>query len=236
MLCKIADLITDVPEAGGLAPRLRDYQWTGAQTPDIIIREDEYRSNMWKGYPRDFCCYMESGFLFYARLLCFQGMMLHASAVVYDGRAYLFSGSSGVGKSTHARLWQKMLGEDRAVVINDDKPALRRMNGRWYAYGTPWCGKDGINANQRAPLAGICFLEQGEENRISILDPKDAVPKLISQTMHWFYKPEKVYLMLDNLQKLLDVIPTYHFVNRPEPEAARISFDIMRREAEKRNL
>jgi hypothetical protein len=54
--------------------------------------------------------------------------------------------------------------------------------------------------------------------------------------MHWFYKPEKVYLMLDNLQKLLDVIPTYHFVNRPEPEAARISFDIMRREAEKRNL
>lgn len=44
-------------------------------------------------------------------------------------------------------------------VFNDDKPALRRLDGRWYAYGTPWCGKDGINLNQKWPLGGICFLE-----------------------------------------------------------------------------
>lgn len=238
MLCKIADLITEVPETGGLAPRVRDYLWTGDPTvkPDIVIRESDYRPHMWQGFPRDLYCYMESGCRFYANLLCFQGMMLHASAVVYDGRAYLFSGDSGVGKSTHTKLWQTILGEDRALIINDDKPALRYLDRQWFAYGTPWCGKDGINLNMRVPLAGICFLEQGSENRIDLLEPKDAITHLIPQTMHWFYRPEKVYLMLEHLQKLLDVIPVFHFVNKPEPKAAELSLEVMTSEAVKRRL
>ena len=238
MLCKIADLITEVPETGGLAPRLRAYQWTGDQAvePDIVIRESDYRPHMWQGSSREQFCYMESGCRFYARLLCFQGMMLHASAIVYDGRAYLFSGDSGVGKSTHTRAWQDMLGADRAPIINDDKPALRYLDGKWYAYGTPWCGKDGINLNMQAPLGGICFLEQGSENKISLLDPKDAIAHLIPQTMHWFSRPEKVYLMLGHLQTLLNVIPMFHLVNKPEPHAAELSFETMTSEAKKRGL
>ena len=66
----------------------------------------------------------------------YNGLMLHASAAALGGRAYLFSGPCGRGKSTHTRLWQQTFGE-AVQVFNDDKPALRRLDGRWYAYGTP---------------------------------------------------------------------------------------------------
>ena len=238
MLCKIADLITEVPETGGLAPRVRDYLWTGDPTvkPDIVIRESDYRPHMWQGFPRDLYCYMESGCRFYANLLCFQGMMLHASAVVYDGRAYLFSGDSGVGKSTHTKLWQTILGEDRALIINDDKPALRYLDRQWFAYGTPWCGKDGININMKVPVAGICFLKRGEENSIRRLTKQEASFSVVAQTVRRFRNEELLDRMLALVEQLTGDIPIYELTNRPELEAARLSFETMRRGAKEANL
>lgn len=235
MLCKIADLITEVPEGGGLAPRLGAYQWDGNQAPDIVIRESEYRPDAWKGVSQELYCYLESGAHFYAKLLHFEGMMLHASAVAYGGRAYLFSGPCGIGKSTHTGLWRSCFG-DEAVIINDDKPALRYLDGRWYAYGTPWCGKDGINVNTRAPLAGICFLEQGQENRMTLLDPHEVLPLILQQTLRRFKSLDRANRLLENLQNLLSHIPVYQLVNRPEPEAARLSYETMLAEAIRRGL
>ena len=235
MLCKIADLITEVPETGGLAPRFGNYLWEGNQTPDIVIRESEYRPNVWKGVSRERYCYMESGTHFYAKLLYFDGMMLHASAVAYGGRAYLFSGPCGVGKSTHSRMWQSCFGEE-AQVFNDDKPALRFLNGSWYAYGTPWCGKDGININMKVPLAGVCFLEQGRENVISLLDPSEAIPLVLQQTLRHFKTSDKAYRMLENLHNLLEHIPMYRFLNQPTAEAARLAYKTMHSEALRRGL
>ena len=230
MLCKIADLIVDVPEAGGLAPRLRGYQCESTLQPDIEIREEDYRRTVWKGKPYSMYCYMESGARFYSQLLLHQGLMLHASAIAYDGRAYLFSGDSGVGKSTHTRLWQESLGKE-AIVINDDKPALRFVDGRWYAYGTPWCGKDGINQNMKVPLAGICFLEQGKENRIFQLSNEEALSEIIPRTIHRLNKAEKIKLMLSHIDSLLTNIPIFKLVNQPDAEAARLSYETMKRAA-----
>lgn len=235
MLCKIAELITEVPDIGGLAPRVRDYLWDREEEPDIVIRESNFRPNAWKGAPYDLYCYMESGADFYANLLYHEGMMLHASAVAYDGRAYLFSGPSGVGKTTHTKLWQQIFG-DEAVVINDDKPALRFRDGRWYAYGTPWCGKDGINLNRKVPLAGICFLEQGEENSVSLLSAKDAIPLIMPQTMYRFKRPDKPSLLLEHMNLLMLSVPMFLLVNRADPECARMSYSHMLRHAEERGL
>jgi hypothetical protein len=235
MLCKIADLIVEIPELGGVTPRLGDYAWEGDPTPDIVIRESDFRPDSWKGASAELYNYLESGAHFYANLLYYGGMMLHASAVAYGGRAYLFSGPCGIGKSTHTRLWRSCFGEE-AVVFNDDKPALRFLDGRWYAYGTPWCGKDGINVNMRVPLAGICFLEQGRENEISLLQPAAAIPLILQQTLHWFKSSDKAYGMLNQLRCMLDHIPVYRLVNRPEPEAARLSYETMLAEALRRGL
>ncbi len=228
MLCKIADLIAEIPDAGGLAPRCRDYLWSGNTCADITVRAEHYRLDRYgPEISNETVAYMEAAYQFYLALPDFGGFYLHASAVVLDGRAYLFSGPCRAGKSTHARLWQQAFGA-QARVINDDKPALRYIDGCWYAYGTPWCGKDGINLNERAPLAGVCFLKKAEENEIRQLSRKEALQKILAQTIHKFTDVEKLDKMLGLLDQFLRDIPVYELSNRPEQDAARLSYQTMR--------
>ena len=114
------------------------------ENPRISLTEAEY---IWTGY--EFC----------RKLLDHDGFVLHAPAVAYTGKAYLFSASSGTGKSTHAAIWEKVFGKD-AIIINDDKPALRIKNDTIYVYGTPWSGKTDKNSNISVPLGGICFISK----------------------------------------------------------------------------
>jgi hypothetical protein len=179
--------------------------------------------------------YLESGRQFFTALLEHDGFYLHASAIAYEGRGYLFSAPSGTGKSTHTRLWQQVYGEE-AKVFNDDKPPLRRLDGNWYAYGTPWCGTDHININMQVPVAGICFLKQGTENRIRRLSQAEAISKIVSQTIRKFKKVERLDLMLSHVEKLVREIPVFELENRPEPEAARLSYETMRKAAEEMGL
>ena len=148
--------------------------------------------------------------------------MLHSSAVLLDGKVYLFSGPSGMGKSTHTRLWQENF--PGVEIINDDKPALRKIDGIWYAYGTPWCGKDGININTKAPVGGICFLRKGDKNEIRRLSPIESVAAILTQTQKRFYNPEILGVMADKINDLVAEIPIFELVNRPEKEAALMSY------------
>jgi hypothetical protein len=236
MICKIADLVVELPEAGGLSSRCGDYLYEGKTNPDITIDVRGYNIDR---YPHtvseELIAYLESGAQFHRQLHRFNGLYLHASAVEVDGKAYIFSGPCGMGKSTHTKLWQQLMGA-AVCRFNDDKPTLRRLEDRWYAFGTPWCGKDGINVNKKVPLAGICFLQQGSENRIRRLESWEAVPKLLSRTIHRFNNPAKLDQMLKILEKLVQEIPVYELVNRPEPEAARLSYETMRRGAEEAEL
>ena len=234
MLCKIAELFTEVPAAGGMSPRCRAYLADEDVQPDIVIDGKLYQLDRWKPLNENDATYMESGRLFYVHLLHYDGLMLHASAAALGGRAYLFSGPCGRGKSTHTRLWQQAFG-DAVQVFNDDKPALRRLDGRWYAYGTPWCGKDGINLNQKWRLGGICFLEQAPENRIRRLTAAEALPLVLAQTTYRL-QARGMDLLLASLDKLLREIPAFLLENRPEEAAARLSFDTMRRAAEEEGL
>ncbi len=235
MLCKISDLLVEVPATGGMSSRCREYLTTETGSADIIIRADRYHPQEWPWLSEDDNIYMQSCSQFYRQLLHFDGMMLHASAIELNGRAYLFSGHSGIGKSTHARLWQQLFG-DAAIVINDDKPALRRIGDRWYAYGTPWCGKDGINQNRKVPLAGICFLKRGQENQICRLTEQQAMERIIAQTMRRFKENADLGRMLSRVDALVREIPVYELYNKPEPDAARLSYETMRRGAEENGL
>lgn len=226
MLCKIADLIVEVPEAGDIVPRCRDYFYSGNESPVVIINKDQFDSSRFSHrVSEQLLAYMESGRQFHGSLLEHDGMYLHASAVALDGKAYLFSGPSGMGKSTHTRLWQQCF--DGVQIFNDDKPALRLMDDQWLAYGTPWCGKDGININMRVPLAGICFLKQASENRIRRLNQQEAASRIISQTIHFFKNLDRLDLMLSRVDKLVRTIPVFEFENRPEPAAAMLSYETM---------
>lgn len=238
MICKIADLIVDVPAVGDLVPRCRDYRFNPEESAvgaDITICTDSFRRDAWPTLSENDAIYLESGLCFRSGLLAFEGLILHSSAVVVDGKAYLFSAPSGTGKSTHVRLWQKRFG-DGAVVINDDKPALRILDGVWYAYGTPWCGKDGINCNRKAPVAGICFLKQGGENRIRRLETLEAIHHILWQSAYKFKSVESMDRMLALVDRLVRQIPVYELENLPNEQAARLSYETMHKGAQEMGL
>ena len=234
MLLQVSDLFVEVPTEGGISPLLEEYKTEETETADIVVDPSFYRYERHIGLSDKSIAYIESGSQFHYWLLRFGGMMLHASAVELDGRAYLFSGPSGMGKSTHTRLWQREFSEAR--IFNDDKPALRRIDGRWFAYGTPWSGKNHVNINMKASLAGICFLKRGGENSIRRLSAGAAVSRLIHQTMRVFNEEADLDLMLACVEQLATEIPIYELHALPNGEAAHLSHDTMMRGAEEAGL
>lgn len=228
MICKIAELVVDVPAAGGLASRCKEYLIEDKETTDVVVRTELYRREKYDpSIKENTIAYMESAYQFYQALVRFDGFYIHASAVVRDGKAYLFSGPCRAGKSTHAGLWKKTFGPD-TYIINDDKPALRRIDGIWYAYGTPWCGKDGINKNEKVPLAGLCFLKKAQENKIRRLEAEEAIKKILSQTIYKFDDIVSLDSLLCSLDLFLKEIPVYELENVPLPSAALLSYETMR--------
>lgn len=221
MICKIADLGVHVPELGDLPLRCKPYE---ADVPvDITIDDKKMRPDLWETLSVEDNHYLSSGYQFYYKLLRFDGLMLHASAVVVDGRAYLFSGPCGIGKSTHAAMYKSTYPE--AMLINDDKPALRRIGDTWYAFGTPWCGKDGININTSAPLAGICFLHHGDTflRRLTVLE---ALPQLLKQTVGR-ESAGQAKLLMAHLNHLLQNVPVFEFFNHAAPGDEQITYRAM---------
>lgn len=97
---------------------------------------------------------------------------LHAAAVCHAGRAYLFMGRSGTGKSTHASLWLKHIAG--AELLNDDNPTVRIVGGEAVAYGTPWSGKTPCYRQLAFPIDGIVRLVQAPSNRFKLLEDIDA--------------------------------------------------------------
>ena len=223
--CFISDLITNVPAAGGLASRCAAYRVETDEPAQIVIDESKYRPELYEDVTPEMIVYLESGWQFYTQLLKFNGLMLHASAVAMDGNAYLFSGPCGRGKSTHTRLWQSAFGE-AASVFNDDKPALRRLDTGWFAYGTPWCGKENYQVNTKAPLAGICFIERAPQNSIARLPNRDAVSRLFVQLL-LPKEREEAEKTLDLAGKLIDSTPTFLLKCNMEVEAAEIAYQAL---------
>lgn len=150
-------------------------------------------------------------------------LLFHGSALSMDGQAYIFTASSGTGKSTHARLWREAFGE-RVWIINDDKPLIRLEAGRAMVYGSPWDGKHRLSRNAAAPLKAIVSLKRSRTNRIRPMAKAEAFPVLIRQA----FRSENPIVMAQilNLEKqLLEMADFYHLDCNTNPEAAKAAWE-----------
>ncbi len=223
---RIADLLVKMDTQGRSLRQAEKYMVQDDSEPDIIISQPERSLTENLSLSPDDLGDMVNGLDFYTQLIRFDGLMLHSSAVMMDGKAYLFSAPSGVGKSTHTRLWGRVFGADRAQVINDDKPALRCRNGEWFAYGTPWSGKATTSLNVRVPVAGICFLKRFEKNTIRRLSPQEAAFHILNQTVRTrdYHLRETLLSVVD---RLVSQVKVYEMQCNMEPEAALLSHGVM---------
>ncbi len=229
MKIKVADLIVEMDVSSDfLVSRLGPYLCDESETADITIEvSKQFYIDRQKENPQmtlGECECLWSGGYFYEQLAGFDGVMLHASCVEYEGKAYLFSARSGTGKSTHTHLWLKYL--PGARIINDDKPAIRCVDGVYYAYGTPWSGKNDESINVGVPISGIAFLSRGE-NSIKKIPGFMALKPFMDQTV----RPNDKELMskaLDIINGILTDIPIYHLTCDMSEEAVRTSYEGMR--------
>lgn len=208
----------------------RGYEIEG-EDPDFVVSvtEEEVKKE-WEHNDRFSCGYLESLCLY--RKIClqlarYQAFLMHAAVVNVDEKAYVFTAPSGTGKTTHVRLWLKLLG-DRAHILNGDKPLLRFMDGVLYACGTPWQGKEHMGENIMRPVQAICFLEQSPENHIRSLNISEVTSRIFHQLLLPTDEDEMDrYWVL--LEKMLDTIPFYLLQCNQDPEAAQLSYETMRR-------
>lgn len=149
---------------------------------------------------------------------------VHSSAIVCNGRAVLFLGESGTGKSTHTRLWRENIAG--AVLLNDDSPFIGFVDGRATAFGAPWSGKTPCYKQEQYPIAAIVRLSQAPHNAIRPLRSVHAIGAVLpSLTPAFGYDDELQDRMLATLSKIISQVPVYHLECLPDAAAARLSYD-----------
>jgi len=143
-----------------------------------------------------------------------EGVEVHACGVlVPSGGAYLFVGQSGAGKTTMARLYQKL---SQVKLLSDDRIILRRKNNRVWMYGTPWHGEAEIACPEKGRLTKIFFLRHGEKNGLVPLGKAEAVSRLFSSCFPPFYDQQAVEFILAFFDEVVKTIPCYELTFSPD--------------------
>jgi hypothetical protein len=148
-------------------------------------------------------------------------VLFHASVVENGGRAYLFLGKSGTGKSTHSQLWIKyILG---TKLVNDDNPVVRiNDQGKAIAYGSPWSGKTPCYRNVSYLIGGFVKLRQAPENRITRLDDVEAYAAIVASISGKRWDRAMADGLHETENALVMSVPVWHLDCRPDREAAEL--------------
>ncbi len=144
------------------------------------------------------------------------GMLLHSAMVSLDGRGYLFSGTSGSGKSTISELWQA---EKEAEVLTDERVIIREKDAALWAFGTPWHGTAGVHRNKGAVIDRIFLLRHSDRNELKRLSPIEAANRLMVRCFPTFWHKEGMQFALDFCARIASGIPCYEFGFVPDESA-----------------
>ncbi len=150
-------------------------------------------------------------------------VLMHASVVAREGKAYLFLGKSGTGKSTHTQLWIRHLRGSR--LLNDDNPAVRVADGQVNVYGTPWSGKTPCYNNESLPAGAFVRLEQWKENIIERETVINAFAAILSSCSTMMWDKTTYTLICDTCSAIVGATPAYHLRNLPNEAAAQLAYE-----------
>ena len=149
-------------------------------------------------------------------------LLLHASFVEYKGQGILFSGPSGIGKSTQAELWRQSMG---AEIVNGDRVAVGISDAIWTAWGIPYAGTSGICCNKNTPICAIVVLGQAEENQINRLELKDAFRFLYPEITIHQQDDRFVQGVVAMLSELISGVPVFRLECIPDESAVEMLYE-----------
>ena len=146
-------------------------------------------------------------------------LIFHACCVESRLGGILFSGRSGIGKSTQGKLWCSCEG---ARIINEDRPILYKEGGCWSAYGSPYAGSSKWHVNERTEIRTIVMLEQAENCSIRRLDKAEAFRRIFAQTTLENWNAKSVGHVCDLVEGLASEVPVYELACTPDRKAVDI--------------
>lgn len=151
---------------------------------------------------------------------------MHASVIERGGKAQLFLGHSGTGKSTHSRLWQEAF--DDCTLMNDDNPILRVMDsGEVRVFGSPWSGKTPCYKQISAPVRGIVKLSQAPHNEMRPLRLPEAYAYMLSSASGLKIERPMMDALYETIAYIIQHVPTYHLDCLPNTDAARLCYETL---------
>ena len=140
------------------------------------------------------------------------GFLVHSSSAIRNGKAFLFSGVSGAGKTTISRL-----APPDATLLTDEISYVRREDNRYLAYGTPFAGelaRPGENCS--APLSALFLLEKGLRNSIEPISPTEAIQRLMRNILFFADDAQLVKLVFQSACEFASLVPIHRLVFVPD--------------------
>ena len=135
-----------------------------------------------------------------------RGIIAHSLSINNGGKGILFIGNSGAGKSTMARL---VMHKEKAKVLNDDRAIIRKKNGHFRIYGTPWHGDVKVCLPEDAPLEKIFFIKHAKDNTLKELNPQEVVSRLVRCSFLPFWDKKGIEFALKFCDNVAKNIPSY---------------------------
>lgn len=146
----------------------------------------------------------------------FNTLILHSSFISYKDKGIIFTGASGIGKSTQADLWAKY---QNSNIINGDRTLLKKSEGKWFGYGFPYSGSSNHCLNQSYEIKLIVALEQGNKNEIKRLSGIEKLKYVYSQTAINKWDKELNITIINLVEKLLSDVEVIKLSCLPNEES-----------------
>jgi hypothetical protein len=191
-----------------------------ASNSEIDFESTQYSDNVFsRGYCEGVCLYRSIA----EQMPHLDGFVFHGAAVEIGGKGVIFTAPSGTGKTTHISLLMKNYPDD-VRIINGDKPIIRKVDGEWRLFSTPWAGKEGWKRNTSAPLDAIVIVNRANDNSIEELVPASCFEEIMSQV----YLPSNGSARLctfDLLDQMSKNVKFYRLCCNMNDEAATTSYN-----------
>jgi hypothetical protein len=140
------------------------------------------------------------------------GFLMHSASAIRNGRAFLFSGVSGAGKTTISRL-----APPDATLLTDEISYVRKRGDGYVAYGTPFTGELAkIGENVSAPLATLYLLAKGPENRIDEVAPGEAARSVLANMLFFAEDEELVQATFHSAFEFASRVPVRRLTFVPD--------------------
>lgn len=157
-------------------------------------------------------------------LIHHDGVSIHASCIVYNGNAVLFTAPSGTGKSTQADIWNNLM---NTKTLNGDRPFLHLFPTEVRAYGVPWDGKEQMFLQENYPISAIIEVRQARKNSVRKMNEEQSFKLMMNQCFIPMWDQTTSFYAVKTIKSMVKKVQFYRLFCLPENSSAELLHEIL---------